>query len=83
LTIPILTPARVDDLARALLTVTRELTVLADRVHVLEALLERAGVATIDQVERFEPDDCFRAEADRRREAIVRPVFAALKVPLE
>jgi len=78
MTQPILAPERLDDVALALLTLTKEVWVLADRMHVVETLLERNGVVTAEAIDRFEPDAAFTAENDRRRRRLADGVFAAL-----
>ena len=79
--IAMLPPERIDDVARALLTLTQEVWVLADRVHVMEALLERDGAITSDSINRFVPDEAFIADNLGRRAARTKGVFAALGVP--
>ena len=76
----LLAPERIDDVARALLTLTQELWVVADRLHVVETLLEREGVVTVAAIDRFVPDEDFDAENTRRRVEMSAGVFAALGV---
>ena len=77
----LLAPNQNDDVARALLTLTQELWVVADRLHVVETLLEREGVVTAAAIDRFVPDENFDAENARRRTKMSAGVFAALGVP--
>jgi hypothetical protein len=71
--------AHVDNLARALLSLTREVAVLTDRVLVLETLLERAGVVTCEAVDTFQPDAEFQQRVDAAVAAISAGVIAALQ----
>jgi hypothetical protein len=71
--------AHVDNLARALLSLTREVAVLADRVLVLETLLERAGVLPSQAVDTFQPDATFQQRVDAMVAAISGGVIAALQ----
>ena len=68
-------PDKIDNLGRALLSLTRELCVMTDRQVVLERLLEDAGVVTSDAIEHFEPDETAQGQINTRMAAIVRSVF--------
>ena len=50
-------PGQVDNVARAVLALTRELWVVTDRLAIIETLLERDGVLSTAQIEAFEPDE--------------------------
>lgn len=69
----------VDNIARAVLTLTREVAVLTDRVLVIETLLEKEGVVTSEAVDTFQPDDTFQKRADAAVSAISAGVIAALQ----
>ena len=71
--------AHVDNLARAVLTLTKEVAVLTDRVMVLETLLEQQGVVTSDAVDTYQPDEAFQKRADAAVAAISGGVIAALQ----
>ena len=71
--------AHVDNLARAVLTLTREVAVLTDRVMVLETLLEQQGVVTSEAVDTYQPDEAFQKRADAAVAAISGGVIAALQ----
>lgn len=70
---------QVDNLARAVLSLTREVAVLTDRVMVLETLLERQGVVTSEAVDTFQPDAAFQQRVDAAVAAISGGVIAALQ----
>jgi hypothetical protein len=70
--------AHIDNLARAVLTLTREVAVLTDRVLVLETLLEAKGVVTSEAIDTYQPDDAFQQRANAAVAAISGAVIAAL-----
>lgn len=77
-----LSPGSVDNLGRAVLTLTRELCVLTDRVLVLEALLARQGSSGLaDEIDRHQPDDELKARIAQSTSAIVAAVIADLSEP--
>lgn len=71
-------PDKMDDLGRALISLTREICVLTDRQVVLEKLLEDAGIATAEAVDRFQPDAELQAKIDARTSVIVKSVVGEL-----
>lgn len=68
-------PNKIDDLGRAVVTLTKEVCVLADRLAVLEAKLEKAGVASVDELDTWEPDEATQARIDARMGAIIKAVL--------
>ena len=72
-------PEQIDDVAEALIALTRELWVTVDRVAVLEKVLEQSGVEVTARIEAFEPDPAFEAELARKRERLLNAVLVALK----
>ena len=75
----ILGPEHVDNLARAVLSLTREVAVLTDRVMVIETLLEREGVVTVEAIDTFEPDAAFQKRIDAAMATITAGVITALQ----
>ncbi len=71
-------PDKMDDLGRALISLTREICVLTDRQVVLEKLLEDAGIVTGEAIDRFQPDAELQAKIDARTSAIVKSVVGEL-----
>jgi len=57
----------VDQLAKALLSLAREVWVLKDRQRILEAALEEAGVVTADLIDAWQPDETLSKELDEQR----------------
>lgn len=74
----IMDASHVDNLARAVLTLTREVAVLTDRVMVLETLLEEGGIVTREAVDTYQPDEAFQKRVDAAVAAISGGVIAAM-----
>ncbi len=75
---PILGPDQIDDLARTLLALAREVWVLRDRQRILEAVLEERGVAVADAIERYQPGPELQQQLDADRKAFVQGLMASL-----
>ena len=73
-----LAPHKIDDLGRAILTLTKEVCVLADRLAVLETKLEEAGVVDREMLDTWEPDEAAQARIDERMGAIIKAVLKEL-----
>ncbi len=71
-------PEQIDDLGRAVLTLTKELCVLIDRQVIVEKLLEDAGIATAEQIDTCQPDDALQKVIDARTSEVVRAVIGEL-----
>lgn len=74
------TLANVDigSLGLAVLTLTRELWVLTDRVHVLEAVLAKHDLDLREEIKQFQPDTEMTAELRQESAALIERVLAAL-----
>ena len=75
----ILKAENIDNVARALLTLTREVAVLNDRVMVLEEMLEQEGVVVREAIDTYQPTEEFQARSDKSMQTIIRTVLAALQ----
>jgi hypothetical protein len=73
-----LQPEDIDRLGQALLTLTRELWVVKDRMRVLEAALANAGVLGVNAVDQLQPDSALQAELAAERARLIDSVLAAL-----
>ena len=71
-------PHQIDDVARALIALTREVWVLTDRQILLERLLDRHGIDT-SALDTTDPDSAATAELDRRREQLLSAVLGQLR----
>lgn len=75
----ILSGQNIDDLAVAMITMTRELCVLADRVKLLEHVLIRHGIDAVAEIERMVPDAELQKQLDAQALEITRPVIDAMR----
>ncbi|MEO0574818.1 MAG: hypothetical protein AAF004_05095 [Pseudomonadota bacterium] len=76
----LLTDAQTNDLGHALLTLTKELWVLTDRVHTFEAVLAKHGIAVTEDIEAYEPDADETARRLAHSQRIVQSVLGALGI---
>ncbi|MEM7568614.1 MAG: hypothetical protein AAF337_02345 [Pseudomonadota bacterium] len=74
----ILGPDQLDDLGLALITLTRELVVVNDRVKLLETALAQHGIDVAATIERQEPDETLQTDLDAAGSKIVNAVIGAL-----
>jgi hypothetical protein len=74
-----LRPEDIDRLGQALITLTKELWVVKDRVRVLETVLADAGVVTPDAVDTFQPDEALQEILDKDRAQLIEQVLGALE----
>jgi hypothetical protein len=74
-----LRPEDIDRLGQALITLTKELWVINDRVRVLETVLADAGVVTPDAVDTFQPDEALQEILDKDRAQLIEQVLGALE----
>lgn len=74
-----LDPAAIDNVARAVITLAREVAVLADRVLVLEAVLEARGIPVQAAVETHQPDEKLQQRLDAATAALLANVIATLR----
>ncbi len=65
-------------LAEALLTLTQELWILADRQMVTEAVLAKHGLDISEEIENFEPDEALQAKLNDKCQFISRRVVNAM-----
>ena len=73
----ILKDAHIDDVARGLLALAREVWVLTDRVMIMEALLQDRGVSS-GMIDNFQPDEKLELELKKRREAMLGRLMTAM-----
>ena len=74
-----LRPEDIDQLGQALITLTKELWVIKDRVRVLETVLADAGIVTPDAVDTFQPDEALQEILDKDRAQLINQVLGALE----
>jgi hypothetical protein len=71
----LLRDAQLDNVGRAVLSLTKEICVLSDRVMVLEKVLEEKGVDVRKAVESYQPDKDFQEQLDVVKSKIVNTIF--------
>ena len=73
-----LSAAQIDDVGQAVLTLTRELWIVKDRLRVMEAVLDEKGLDIHEAVERHEPDAALQEELEAAGKALAQRVTDAL-----
>jgi len=68
----------IDNLAKAVTTLARELWIVKDRFIILEAVLEKHGIRAADEIDALVPDDALKAKLGANREELVRHLMQAL-----
>ena len=69
---------QIGDLGLAVLTLTRELWVVKDRMRILEAVLEEHGIDAHQAIERYQPDEALSAELAKEGEALAERIVSSL-----
>lgn len=75
----ILTEDQIDDIGEALLTLTREVYVLTDRLRVLEQVLDDKGLDVHRTVERYTVGPELQADLDAKRDNLLNAVMKSLR----
>ena len=65
-------------LAEAIVSLTQELWVLADRQLVTEAILAKHGLDIAEEIDTFVPDEALQNRLDQRSRAIMARVFDSM-----
>ena len=73
-----LTQADVASLGQAVLTLTRELWVITDRMHVMEAVLAKHGLDISDEISQHKPDSVLSEKLQRDGTALIERVLSSL-----
>lgn len=73
-----LTDADVASLGQAVLTLTRELWVITDRMHVMEAVLAKHGLDISDEISKYEPDSVLSEKLQKDGVALIERVVSSL-----
>ena len=74
----ILTDADVASLGQAILTLTKELWVVTDRMHIMEAVLAKHGLDISEDITQFKPDSQMSEKLQRDGTALIERVLASL-----
>jgi hypothetical protein len=75
----ILTDDQIDDLGEALITLTREVYVLTDRVRVLEQVLDDKGLDVHKAVDRYQVGPELQKDLDAKRDNLLNAVLKSLR----
>lgn len=73
-----LTEADVASLGQAVLTLTRELWVITDRMHVMEAVLAKHGLNISDEITQHKPDSVLSEKLQQDGTALIERVLFSL-----
>ena len=73
-----LTNADVASLGQAVLTLTRELWVITDRMHVMEAVLAKHGLDISDEITQHKPDSVLAGKLQEDGVALIHRVLSSL-----
>jgi hypothetical protein len=76
-------PDRLDDVAEAVIALTRELWVVIDRMTVMEKVMEANGIDLAKQIDAYRPDEATQAKLDAMRAKLLETVLTALKADIE
>ena len=68
----------VGSLGLAVLTLTRELWVLTDRMHVMEAVLAENNLDIREDIQRYQPDEKMTSELRQQSAALTERILSAL-----
>lgn len=74
----LLSPADLDQLGQALITLTKELWVLKDRQLILEAALADAGIVAEEVVDRYQPDEMLKEQLRAERQRLIDTIIDVL-----
>ena len=69
----------IDRLGKALLSLSRELWVVKDRLFVLEAALADQGIIAAGLLDDFQPDEALQQKLESERAALITSVLDALQ----
>lgn len=70
----------VGSLGLAILTLTREIWVLTDRMHVMEAVLANHNLDIREEIKRFQPDENMTSELRQESAALTERILSALYI---
>jgi hypothetical protein len=73
-----LLPDQIDNLGRAILSLTREICVLTDRLAVTEAVLAARGIDIAEAVDTHQPDAAVQSRIDGQVNRIIADILGTL-----
>lgn len=78
----ILDPGDVDRLGEMLLSLSREIWVLIDRMAVMEKILAENGLDISGQIDAYEPSPAFAAELAGRRKVLIGEMLRTMNTAI-
>lgn len=66
-------------LGMAIMTLTKELWLQADRLRILEAVLEKKGIDVNQEIDDFQPDEQLQQELQDKGVSMLEKVLCSLK----
>lgn len=69
---------QIGDVGQAILTLTRELWVVKDRLRILEVVLEAKGIDVTEAIDSFQPDEALASELAREGQALAARIVECL-----
>lgn len=73
-----LLPEQIDNLGRAIISLTREICVLTDRMAVTEAVFAARGIDIANAVDTHQPDAALQARIDAQVKQIIGDILSTL-----
>lgn len=74
----LLHPDQINNLGRAVISLTREICVLTDRQLVLEQVLAEKGIDIAEAVDRYQPDEDMQKRIDAHTGLIIQTIVGDL-----
>ena len=74
----ILKDTDLNGVGQAVITLTKEIWVLIDRLHVMEAVMAENGVDISEQVRTYQPDAELQGKLKAENQALIERVLSAL-----
>lgn len=73
-----LSNADIASLGQAILTLTKELWVVTDRMHVMEAVLANHGLDISEEIKVFKPDGAMSEKLNQEGAALIERILSSL-----
>jgi hypothetical protein len=74
----ILVSADLDGLGQAIITLTKEIWVLTDRLHVMEAVMADNGMDISEQIKNYQPSEALQAKLNSESQTLVEKVLTSI-----
>ena len=74
----ILKDTDINGIGQAVITLTKEIWVLTDRLHVMEAVMADNGIDISEQIKTYQPDEALQSKLKAENQALIERVLSAL-----